>query len=352
MKLMNNMIISVPLFISLLAICGCLEPPNPPPGNLPADFEFSYSSGATHLEWGAYYFNADSQGNASFLKKMGTTLWKEYNFKLSEQERDNLYQTFIEKNFSALNGEYQDQAVIDGGWDEISFTANGSEKTVSLINYSMDLPQFRDVEEKIKEALSAHVEDPFNFEDLKQECGGKKQLCEGKERIDCKEAGIECPEPYYIDCGEWGEYCFWEEEASSPTNPEYCNLLANRKECNEYCSNNYCSEELCDTLKYEAPACNSCTQGCCSLCTSLDSCSENEFCEVVWIHPSGEGWQFSSCENKNFCADQYEKCADLSLAYQGYSYHSAIEENPEKAAGYAQKSEELQEEYVSSCSTK
>ena len=336
------------LVISLILLSGCPQPPTPP-SELPADFHFSYGSGAMHLDWGAYYLDVDTVGNATFIKTQGMSLQKAYSFTLTEEEMLSVYSAAVVNNFFSLQDTYQDSSIIDGGWDEISLHANSSTKTVSMLNSSM--PQFSAVEAAISSIISSHVGDPYSFDDLKDECDNVKKLCEGKETVDCEDAGLICGtlNPY-LDCEEWGYFCDWEGDTTElDLTPEYCDYLQNREECVNYCSENFCSEELCETLLFGAQGCTECGPGCCSFCNNLDTCLYSSGCGIVWIHPEGESWQYSACENANLCADEEAICNDLSLSYQGYRYHSNIEEDSEKAAIYSDFSDVLQELYNQEC---
>ncbi len=308
-----------------LALAGC---PNPPK-EMPENFSFSYESGAMHLEWGHYIFNVDEKGNAVFLKEKGFSLMKEYEFTISEEERKQVYNSVIENGFFYLNGSYQDPAVMDGGFDRIKVHADTDAKTVSVVNTHVE--QFSKIEAEIVKVLKNHVNDPFDFGDLMLECNSKEN---------------ECIQEELPECNEWKEFCGWDlEEFSS----EYCDKLQNRSKCIEYCTENICKEEVCDTLMFEAIGCSECGPGCCSYCNELDSCAELSGCEISWIHPAGESWQFAGCENTNLCAGTEELCNYLFLSYQGYRYHSLIEENSEKAKDYELFSDSVQELYNEEC---
>ncbi len=320
------------LFAFTLAVLlsGCIQPPQPT--ELPPDFSFEYGTGAMHLEWGSYLFRVDSSGNASFKKTRETALVKTYEFAVSGEERLKIYQAAASNGFFSLQDMYEDPSIMDGGWSEISITANSATKTVSMRNYS--LPQFENIASEIVALLKSKLgEDCFNFDDILEDCGKKKAECEGRDTI---------------ECSDWKYFCGWQEITEEPT-PEQCETIAGRQQCLEYCIENDCSTELCDALLFEATGCTACSPGCCSLCTDLDSCTEVGFCKVAWIHPSGESWQFGGCENINLCMGFEEVCDYVFVSYQGMRYTSLIEENQDKAADYALQADLLQDTYNAEC---
>ncbi len=317
------------LFICLavLMFAGCPNPPQPPE-TLPSDFSVEYESGAMHLEWGHYELSIDSKGNGVFKKSMGMNLTKEHEFKVSEQERKKIYDAVIVNSFFGLNNNYDDPSIMDGGFSKISITAEGENKTVNVVNTNVDA--FDKVKTEIINVLKKHVENPFSFDDLKEDCSKKK---------------AECMEENSFECEEWQEFCEWDSEFNS----EYCEKIQNRNACIEYCSENFCEKELCETLMFEPKECSKCSPGCCSYCDKLDSCETINGCRIVWIHPEGESWQFQACENTDLCTGIQELCDYVFVSYQGYRYHSLTEENQTKAKEYESTANKLQELHNQEC---
>ncbi|MBU2100672.1 hypothetical protein KKG83_07430 [Candidatus Micrarchaeota archaeon] len=330
---MKKIVLLLALFVLFF---GC--PFNPePPKELPEDFEVEYSSGATHLEWGQYSLKIDSKGKAVFEKSIETSMKKSYEFTVTESERKKIYDAVVLNNFFNLNEKYEDPMIMDGGWSKIKITANGNTKTVITVNASNE--QFEKVENEIGRLITHKIgEKAFDFTDFVDDCGEKEIACNGKDTI---------------ECSEWSYYCAWGENNLEQFSPEYCDLLENRTECIEHCLDEECSEELCETLRFEPLECDSsepsCEAGCCGKCNNLDSCKETSGCEIAWIHPEGESWQFGGCNNANLCMGSEEICNYLSLSYQGYRYTSLIEENQELASLYAEKSNTLQDLYNAEC---
>ena len=152
------------MMLFLAALLGCVSPP-PQAGELPEDFRLEYGSGAMHLEWGAYYLTVENGGESLFTKTSGFDERKEIPFKASEGELLEIYNAALANNFFALNSSYTDPSIMDGGWSEISITANGSTHSVSMNNYSMQ--QFDAVEEKIVAMIKANLgQDAFSLEEL------------------------------------------------------------------------------------------------------------------------------------------------------------------------------------------
>ncbi|MBN1941326.1 MAG: hypothetical protein JW772_04035 [Candidatus Diapherotrites archaeon] len=185
---------------------------------------------------------------------------------------------------------------------------------------------------------------------LEEECGpyATECLCTVQETLTLSPI---TPRTYYLEVNFNGRSIG--EMNVSPNQkftPKYCDARENRRECIEYCESIRCPAELCDTLMFDAPTCFQCAPGCCSYCNDLDSCADTLGCKIVWLHPAGESWQYSACENANYCFAGTD-CSYLSLSYQGYRYHSLIEEDTEKAAEYAQKADDLQDLFNTQCNT-
>ncbi|MBU0636260.1 hypothetical protein KKE06_04505 [Candidatus Micrarchaeota archaeon] len=322
---MEKIFLSLAVFAFLLA--GCSQPPEPP-GELPADFEVEYESGAMHVEWGQYSLKIDSSGNAVFEKTMGMALSKKYEFNASESERKKIFDAAVTNGFFSLNEQYQDPSIMDGGWSSIQIKSDSETKTVTVTNFYLE--QFDKVEAEITGLIVSRIgERAFSFDDLEEDCSQKKSECNGKDSS---------------ECNEWKDFCEWKGDI----NTEYCDAAENREECIEYCIDNTCNEELCDALLLDADNCTECGPGCCSLCNNLDAC-ETIGCSVTWVHPSGESWQFGGCENTNWCAGSEEICDYLLAAYQGYAYHAFIEGNQEKAIAYEETSSALFGLYEEEC---
>jgi hypothetical protein len=323
--------------ISVLILSACIQSPEEPT-ELPEDFKLNYSIGAMHLEWGSNEFEVDSSGNAVFYDKMGTAMSLKYEFQITKKELLEIYKIAVKNNFFSLS-DMEDPSIMDGGWKKISITANEENKTVSMSNTSNH--NFDEIQKSIVSLIKEKKPEIYSYDSFKNACPEKE---------------IECIESNSTECLEWKEYCEssgkkWKEETSkenSEFNVEYCDKLENRKECINYCNENICSEELCDILMFEAENCEECSAGCCSLC-DLDSCNTSNGCNIVWVHPSGESWQFAGCENNNLCASETELCDYVNTSYQGYGYHAVIEENQEKAELYQQFSEAYLELFEEKC---
>ena len=328
------------LIISIVFLSGC--PTVPEPTELPDDFDLTYSSGATHIDWGWYELKVGVDGKAVFTKGAGMAMKKSYSFEATEEELLEIYKSAVKNNFFSLLEEYQDPFVMDGGWSEIEIRADGSSKKVSVINFSQE--QFDEIKSKIASLIIAKLgEDAFSLaffeycDEMKTECSSLTGEC-----LD----DIECELKTY-ECEEWAYYCSW--DAVTDLTSEYCDVLENREECIDFCINEQCSDELCDALLFEAPGCTECSPGCCEMCTNLDLCYNTLGCQTQWIHPSGESWQFGGCANMNLCADLAELCNYLGFSYQGFAYEAYIEENPEKAEVYNTLSINLESIYSSEC---
>jgi len=215
------------ILILIVFVFGCPNPPQPPE-TLPADFEVSYDSGATHLEWGHYELSIDSQGKAVFEKTMETALSKKYEFDVSESERKKIFDAVVINNFFGLNDNYNDPSIMDGGFTKISIKANGKRKTVLVVNSSVD--QFDKVENEIGRLITHKIgEEAFSFQDLMDEYPEK-----------------EIPKEFYCikddDCAECSN-----SECSNKDFVEEANCPGNRcgtyiKECK--CVSNYCTALL------------------------------------------------------------------------------------------------------------
>jgi len=292
----------------------------------------TYSNSAMHIEWGWQEFSVDSEGNAKFTKGMMMTLEKTYNFRVSRAQLVRLYKTINQAGFFSMNNDYTDPTIMDGGTSAITVTANGTGKTVSVTNYY--LPEFDVIASEIIAIIQSELGgNCFSFDDMKGNCDIKKAECAGKD---------------IIECADWDDFCEW-EEGSLEITPEFCTAVENREICVEYCAENQCNEDLCDELMFEADGCVECTAGCCSFCSDLDSCAGKDSCRIVWIHPSGESWQFAGCENRNYCEGLEGLCNHLSLSYQGYRYASLIEGDGENATEYSGMADELQDLYNEEC---
>jgi len=319
------------LLVLIIFVFGCPNPPQPPE-TLPADFEIEYESGATHLEWGHYELSIDSKGKALFRKTIETAISKKYEFDVTESERKKIYDAVIIHNFFGLNDNYDDPFVMDGGFTKISIYAEGTRKTVSVVNTSVE--QFSKVSNEIGRLITSKIgEEAFSFTDLRDDCPEKEIECKGKTEED-------------FECSDWMYYCGWEE--TEEFSAEYCGKLENRTQCTEYCIENDCSQELCDAMVFDAPECSECSVGCCSFCDNLKECEES-ICEIVWVHPAGESWQYGGCENLDWCQSEEELCNYVFHSYQGYNFHSSVSEDVMNISYYKEKAGLLQKLYETEC---
>ncbi|MAG18109.1 MAG: hypothetical protein CL944_01390 [Candidatus Diapherotrites archaeon] len=336
------------LFLALILILlfsGCSQPPEPEPTELPNDFEITYTSHAMHLDWGGFEFETSASGNASLINTMGLAMEARKDFSVTKEELLEVYKVIVANNFFSLNESYYDPSIMDGGEEVISITAHGNSKRVSVVNFYQ--PQFDAVGAKISELITKKL--GLNAFDMKSFCSEKKIECEERPLFECGDAECAISDDA---CEEWSEYCAW-DSSEDPTHPleltpEYCNKLQNREECIEHCSDDLCSQELCDTLMFEASECTECGPGCCEKCTNLSSCSLT-FCEVAWVLPYGGAWEFGGCQNINLCMSFEETCASLSNNYEGYAVAVAVEDDSETAKLYQEISELLEQAYADEC---
>jgi hypothetical protein len=138
------------LLVVSIFLSGCLSGFEPA-SELPEDFELHYATGAMHKEWGVFYFDVDSQGNAVFTKTQGFDQEEELSAHASKEELLAIYNSALANGFFALQDEYQDPSIMDGGWDEITIKAGGLTKTVNLQNY--DLEEFTAIETEINRLI-------------------------------------------------------------------------------------------------------------------------------------------------------------------------------------------------------
>ena len=88
------------LIISIsLSLSGCVSGPELAT-ELPNDFELHYATGAMHKEWGVFYLDVDSQGNAIFTKTWGFDQREEHPFQASEEELLAIYNAALANGFS------------------------------------------------------------------------------------------------------------------------------------------------------------------------------------------------------------------------------------------------------------
>ena len=302
----------------MILVSGCNEPPIVPMSDeIPSDFEFSYATGATHADWGTYNFECDSEGNAHFTKEMGFDLKKTYDFKANDEDRQKVYDSVVKNDFFGLQNSYTDPSIMDGGFSNMTITADGQSKTVSVTNF--DQPQFEDIALEINQIILKYVgADAYSLDEL-------------EDLENTIENNTENTTGDFI------------------ATAENCEALENRENCVNYCSANICEEEVCDTLLFDADECTECGTGCCSFCNELESCRASEGCYITWVHPSGESWQYGGCENMNLCMNSETLCDYISTSYQGFLYHSVIEENSAKATLYEEMGNTLQNTYNSEC---
>ncbi len=192
------------LTVIFLLISGCTQQPEPT--ELPADFEITSGSGAMHLEWGWNSFNVDSSGKASYQKGMGIGMIKNFDFKVTEEELLEVYKVAVKNNFFNLNDNYEDPFVMDGGWEKIEITANGTKKSVQLSNISNE--QFAKVDTAIYEMIKRNAPKVFEYEFI-DDCENKKTECKAYEGKECGSGDVDCISEKY-DCEEWISFCGWE----------------------------------------------------------------------------------------------------------------------------------------------
>ncbi|MFH1391115.1 MAG: hypothetical protein ABIH20_02270 [Candidatus Diapherotrites archaeon] len=321
----------------------------PEPTELPDDFEITYSSGAMHLEWGGFEFKAAASGKAYLINTMGMEMEVRKDFTVTYEELLEIYKAAVVNDFFSLNDSYEDPFVMDGGWSKISIYANGSRKNVSISNYQND--QFDAVSSKVAGLVTSKLGTDAFFPNFFDYCDEQRIECIERPMIyKCPDAKCDISDPV---CDEWAEYCSWDYgEIPTPTGeltPVYCDKLQNREECIDYCTWNDCSQELCDTLVFEAPECTECSPGCCEHCTDLSYCTSIIGCDVAWILPMDGAWEFGGCSNIDLCMGSEEACAGLSSNYQGYEVAAATEENSDIAGIYQSISALLESAYLDNC---
>ncbi len=198
-----NMLIGV-VFILIIFLLGCIMPVQPEPTELPDDFEITSGSGAMHLAWGSSEFHAKANREATYTALMGMAMKITKNFNVTKEELFEIYKIAIKNNFFSLNDQYEDPFIMDGGWEKISITADGSTKTVLLLNYhhvqfdAVDNAIYQLVNQKLGAGMFG-----INFHDY---CDEKKIGCDSSKIIKCAEDDFEC-EMYVYECEEWIDYC-------------------------------------------------------------------------------------------------------------------------------------------------
>jgi len=188
------------LITGLIVLCflfsGCFELIEPPASEMPKDFEFSYGTGAMHAEWGQFNLKVDGSGHAMFEKSFGLAIKKSYDFSLSELERIHVYNAVTRNGFFSLNKNYADQSIIDGGWSQITVTAENETKTVRVVNTEQD--SFSKIEGKISKIILSKIgQGAFDSDDLEEECALKEQECNAVKSIECE---------------DWAYYCGWKNK--------------------------------------------------------------------------------------------------------------------------------------------
>ena len=137
------------LLLLFVLFAGCVSSPEMPE-EVPEDFHLIYSTGATHLEWGAYWLEIDSSGNAEFVKGKGHTNVTE-TFDVSQEDLLDLYSSVVINDFFGLNGEYSDPSIMDGGYSYLSVTAKGKTKKVMIVN--TENGRFSRIEEEVTQLI-------------------------------------------------------------------------------------------------------------------------------------------------------------------------------------------------------
>jgi len=338
------------IFLILVLVIFSLGCPEtiPEPTELPDDFEVTYSSGAMHIEWGGFEFKADASGKAYLINTRGMAMEIRKDFTVTDEELLEIYKAAVVNDFFSLNDSYEDPFVMDGGWSEISIRANGSRKKVSVSNYYND--QFDNVKGAISKLATLKLGNYAFSSNFFDGCDEKRIECEERPMFEC-DGDAECTISDFA-CEEWGEYCEWDYDGETPAGeltPEYCDKLQNREECIDYCTYTDCSEELCDTMVFEAPECTECSPGCCEQCDTLSYCTSVIGCDVAWVLPMDGAWEFGGCSNIDLCMSPEEACNSLSSNYQGYEVAAVTEENPDIAGIYQNISILLESAYSDNC---
>jgi len=174
--------------ILLVILSGCNEPPQT--GEVPVDFDVSYSTGAAHIEWGSTEIHLSHDGTGYMKKTMGRFMETTKNFSVTKSDLQEVYNSVVKNNFFSLNNSYEDPFVMDGGFERATITADGSTKTVNLVNITNE--RFDAVTTSIYSVVNSKIETQnINFGDY---CDAKKSGCE---------------KSFTPECEEWNELCEW-----------------------------------------------------------------------------------------------------------------------------------------------
>jgi len=197
--------ISLVLILLLISIflLGCTEDIAP---KNPEKISFSYSSGAMHMEWGSFEISVDSAGNGYKINKMGLYMEVKKEFSFTQEEINEVYDVAVKNNFYSLNDSYEDPFIMDGGWERLSITVDGSTKTVQSSNYN--LPQVDAVSLKIYSLVDSKLGTNAISNVFRDACPEKKIECSGITEDKCAlldSSGLEFEECYA--CVEWSHYC-------------------------------------------------------------------------------------------------------------------------------------------------
>lgn len=121
----------------------------------PADSGIYYESGAMHEEWGKSTFEILKGGNSTYNKYQDLELKETHTFETSDSELAKILNVAGQNGFLSFNDEYEDPAIMDGGYDIITIYYGNNSKTVTLKNYN--LLEFSLVESEILKLFSEKI---------------------------------------------------------------------------------------------------------------------------------------------------------------------------------------------------
>ena len=121
----------------------------------PADSGIYYESGAEHEEWGKSTFEILKGGKSTYNKYEHLELKETHTFETSEAELAKILNVAGQNGFLFLEDEYEDPAIMDGGYDIITIYYGDNSKTVNLKNYN--LLEFSLVESEVFKLFSEKI---------------------------------------------------------------------------------------------------------------------------------------------------------------------------------------------------
>ena len=121
----------------------------------PADSGIYYESGAEHEEWGKSTFEILKGGKSTYNKYEHLELKETHTFETSEAELAKILNIAGQNGFLSLNDEYEDPAIMDGGYDTITIHYGDNSKTVTLKNYH--ILEFSLIESEIYKLFSEKI---------------------------------------------------------------------------------------------------------------------------------------------------------------------------------------------------